>query len=502
MNSALEKVLSDPLLFISRLKIVDKKGKLCNLQPTDEQMLMYEALETGKDTLFLKPRQIGSTTFCSAYLFYKWYTAKEPITIVILSHKLSSAKHILGIYKMFYNTLPKMLRRDMSTENTTEMIFADTGAKIMAVSAEGKGGLRSFTCNFLHISEYAFAPHPEELKATAIGALNGNQLIIESTANHYGDALHTEIIKAKRGEGDWEYVFFPWKNHESYRDEYPTGWVCDDIPYQRLHSLDQHQMYWRACMIHRMGANKFQREYPITVEEAFAQSGNAYFCDDDLRFVEVLNVEAENNKEYYFEDPDPNMSYAIGVDVASGRGGDYSVITVMDKQSYQPVAMFRSNTTTPVALAEKIVYMATKYSDAKVLVEENNWGLPVLNELRHLGYYNLWKSAKDKDWITTTKSKITMFEELKALLNEGVITNLDSITYTEIRSYQMCERGLAPKVPDSMDHHGDTVIALALACQCLKQVYLNKSAFLPDWIKSRRVERILNDAAGMKEKRY
>jgi len=255
-------------------------------------------------------------------------------------------------------------------------------------------------------------------------------------------------------------------------------------------------------MIHRMGANKFQREYPITVEEAFAQSGNAYFCDDDLRFVEVLNIEAENNKEYYFEDPDPNMSYAIGVDVASGRGGDYSVITVMDKQSYQPVAMFRSNTTTPVALAEKIVCMATKYGDAKVLVEENNWGLPVLNELRHLGYYNLWKSAKDKDWITTTKSKITMFEELKALLNEGVITNLDSITYKEIRSYQMCERGLAPKVPDSMDHHGDTVIALALACQCLKQVYLNKSAFLPDWIKSRRVERILNDAAGMKEKRY
>jgi len=134
-NTHLNNILADPLQFISRLKIIDKKGKLIQLRPTAEQLVMYEALERGVDTLFLKPRQIGSTTFCSAFLFYKWFTAKEPITIAILSHKLSSAKHILGMYKMFYNTLPKPLQRDLFIENTTEMVFADTGAKIMAVSA-------------------------------------------------------------------------------------------------------------------------------------------------------------------------------------------------------------------------------------------------------------------------------------------------------------------------------------------------------------------------------
>jgi len=314
--------------------------------------------------------------------------------------------------------------------------------------------------------------------------------------------MHQEIIKAKRGEGKWNYIFFPWHEHPTYQDEYPTGWIADDPSYQALYKLSNHQMYWRACMIHRMGSEKFRREYPASLEEAFAQSGKGYFSDDDLKYMEVLNIEAVNNKEYYFDNCNPNSSYALGVDVASGRGGDFSVICVMDKTSYQPVAMYRSNTITPVELAEKIVYLATKYNEAKVLVEENNWGLPVLNELRHKGYYNLWKSHKDKDWITTTKSKITMFEELKALLSEGVITNVDSITYTEIRSYQIDDRGLAPKVPDSLDHHGDCVIALALACQCLKQVYVNKKAFLPDWIKDRRVDRILDNAAGMKEKRY
>ena len=94
LNDKLHKVLDDPLQFISRLKIINKLGELCNLRPTAEQLKMYEALEGDKDVLILKPRQIGSTTFVSAWLFYKWFTAKEPITIAILSHKISSAKHM------------------------------------------------------------------------------------------------------------------------------------------------------------------------------------------------------------------------------------------------------------------------------------------------------------------------------------------------------------------------------------------------------------------------
>ena len=484
------------------MRIINKKGVMTNLRPTDEQMTMFAELEKEDDLLVLKPRQIGSTTFVSAWLFYKWYTATDPITITVLSHKLSSAKHILSMYKMFYNTLPAQLRRPLVVENTTEMTFADTGAKVMAVSAEGKGGLRSFTCNYLHISEYAFAPNPEELKATAIGALNGNMLIIESTANHYGDALHTEVIKAKRGEGGWNMLFFPWFEHAEYADEYPEGWEPLDPNYQVQWGLNTHQMYWRACMQHRLGAEKFRREYPGSLEEAFAQSGNAYFSDDDLQYVEIVNVEAENNKVHIFDEPEPDMAYGMGVDVASGRGGDYSVIIVMDKQSYTPVAMYRSNTISPVALAERVVELATKYNNARVLVEENNWGLPVLNELRNRNYFQLYEGKKTRNWITTTKSKIIMFEELKALLVEGVVCQIDSITYTEMRSYQIDSRGLAPHVPDNLDHHGDCVIALALACQCLKQVSFSTKAHLPDWIVSRRVKKIHDKALGINERRY
>ena len=187
------RLIADPVEFISRLFIIGKDGKKIKLIPNQEQLEMLEALLEGEDTLALKGRQIGSSTIVSAYLFWRWYTSQEPSTTAILSHKLNSSKHLLGMYRTFYDNLPSFLQRKLSVDNTTTMKLKDSGASIIAVSAEGKGGLRSFTCSYLHISEYAFAPNPEELKATALSALNDGQLIIETTANHFNDAMHQEI---------------------------------------------------------------------------------------------------------------------------------------------------------------------------------------------------------------------------------------------------------------------------------------------------------------------
>jgi hypothetical protein len=501
MPQSLEEIFNDPVLFISRLSITDKEGKICLLTPTPEQIEMIGALQTGRDCLFLKPRQIGASTIVSAYYFWKWYTSKEPITIAILSHKMMSAKHLLHMYKFFYSKLPNQLRRPLIVENTTELILRDSGAKIMAVSGEASGGLRSFTCNALHISEYAFTPQPEELKATAIAALNGNQLVIESTANAYGDSFHQEVIQANRGEGNWEFRFFGWNGHAGYKQDYPSTYVPTDMDYCHKHELSYGQMYWRDNMIARLGTAKFMREYPLELKDAFAQSGDSYFTDEDLRYMEVVNIDPGNNKFTKLINCDKDAAYAIGVDVASGRGGDYSVIMVLDKQTYKPAAIFRSKTTSPVELAERIHRIAVEYNEALILIEENNWGLPVLNEMRHRGYYKLWKDDKDRDWNTNKKTKITMFEELKALLYEGILTQVDSITYTELRSYQLDKKGLAPVVPDNLDHHGDCVIALALACQCLKKVRLSSKSFLPDFIKKRRADKIIRESLGMAERR-
>ena len=209
-------VLLDPLEFISRLKIIDKKGARVNLIPNQEQIEIVQELEADDDLLILKGRQIGSSTIICAWLFWKSYVSTEPVTLATMSHKTNSARHLLSIIKNMHDTLPKALQRGISVDNGTELRFADTGAGVIAVSAEGKGGLRSFSCNALHISEFAFADNPEELKATAIAALNGGKMVMESTANHWGDGVQQEWIRAEKGEAEWKRLFFPWFAHRAY----------------------------------------------------------------------------------------------------------------------------------------------------------------------------------------------------------------------------------------------------------------------------------------------
>ena len=290
-------IVRDPHRFINKLKIRDKSGKVIRLKLTNEQNKMLKSLMLDdKGTLVLKARQIGASTVTSAYLFWKWYSSEEPITIALLSHKLESAKQLFKMFQRFYSQLPKSLRRPLEVQNTQTLKFQDSGAEILALSSQGEGGLRSFTANYIHISEFAFASDPEELMATARAALNEGKLIIESTANYYNDCLHVEVLKAQRGEADWDYNFFPWSDHAEYKKEIPVDesgaplieWSGEERNLLSMNELSGEQVYWRRSQIEKFGYEKFRREYPLTVEDAYAQVGDAYF--QDLSRVNVVDI--------------------------------------------------------------------------------------------------------------------------------------------------------------------------------------------------------------------
>lgn len=494
-HKKLLRTIADPVQFISRLKIIGKDGKLIRLIPNDEQIKIIKSLDKGDDTLILKGRQIGSSTIVSAYLFWKAYTSTEPLSIAILSHKLASSKHLLKIHKTFYDHLPTFLKRKLSVDNTTELTFEDSGASIIAVSAEGKGGLRSFTCSYLHISEYAFAPNPDELKATALSALNDGQLIIETTANHFDDAMHKEILRHERGEAQWNYLFFKWFDHRNYAEDLPDDeevlFTETELEIQEKFHLTDEQLYWRKLKLSKIGnLQKFNREYPATIEDAYSIAGNVYLTRTDFEEIEVINVEPTETT--VFDDPDPNDRYAIGVDVSAGVGRDWSVIYVLSKTTHQPVLIYRSNEVSPVYLAERIVDFATEYNNALVLVESNNFGNVVLNEMNHFGYHHIWKQD-GKDWITTLKSKTQMFENLKEMIQQGYLQYIDNIAYSELRAITVNDRGHI-ELSSSNGAHSDNAVALALAFMCLQKVRLKEVPFLPHWIKARQANRIVQNA--------
>lgn len=489
--------LLSPNGFISKLKIVDKKGRRINLIPNEEQIEILEALEGDLDLLTLKGRQIGSSTICCAWMFWKIYTSTEPLTIATMSHKTSSARHLLQIIKSMHDTLPKALQRIISVDNGSEFRFADSGAGCIAVSAEGKGGLRSFSCNALHLSEFAFAENPDELKATAIAALNGGKLIVETTANHWGDGLHKEWMRAESGEAEWRRLFFPWFQHNAYRLELPHDedgepyeleWREDELTLQERYGLDEEQLLWRRQRIGKLGPEKFRREFPSSPEEAYLVTGATYFNEEHFKECEILSI--DNPNWVVLEEPNERDAYAIGVDVAAGVGRDYSVITVMSKLLNSPVAIWRSNTTEPTALAEQIVDIALEYNDALVLVEANNFGGIVLNQMRHDHWSRFWKGPDGRDWTTSAKSKALAFETLRDSLSRSLIRHIDRLTYDELRAITVSERGTIELPRDTS--HSDSAVALALATVCLEPVRLPElDVGLPHWIQQRRIHKIV-----------
>ena len=234
--------------------------------------------------------------------------------------------------------MPRGLRRPLAIDNTTELAF-EGGGRIVAAAATQAGGLRSYTCSMLHISEYAFAENPEELKATAISALNDGQLVIESTANYYNDALWQEIHKHQIGEAHWNYLFFPWYKHAEYSMEDIALVLTDtEKELQQRYGLTLGQLAWRREKISKLGWSKFVREYPLTLDEAYRISGNTYFTAEDFDMMEIIQVSPTEWTTY--AEPTADETYAIGVDVSGGVGRDYAVVFCVSRNTLQPVCIY------------------------------------------------------------------------------------------------------------------------------------------------------------------
>jgi hypothetical protein len=149
-----------------------------------------------------------------------------------------------------------------------------------------------------------------------------------------------------------------------------------------------------------------------------------------------------------------------------------------------------------------LLHLAAEYNNARVLIESNSIGAALLNEVRNRGYTNLWSCPqRNKDWSTNVRTKVIMFEELKEALREGLITNLDLLTMSELRAYFLNDKSRID-YPKNLPTHGDRVIALALALQCLKQVSLPTVLNLPHWIRKDRARRVAASHSFASKRRY
>ena len=485
----------DPRVFFKFLKVFDKESaQLVPFELREEQEELLDALQTGQNIVVLKSRQIGCSTLIRAYFLWKAYISEEPIQHAIISYTRDSADHLHSIDKGFYLGLPKSLQRKLSKSSARTLEFSDTGSTLRSFTASGKAGAtRSFTFTSTHISEFAFFDDADDLLANVLSSVGGGQIVIETTPNKPGDKFH-ELIMGSPGNG-WKLCFFPWYHHKNYakKSQFHQPQVPDMTDDEKAimeeFGLTKAQMYWRRTQINTMGIEKFRREFPATIDEAFFTNSLAYFPLDILDTCEVVDLGGHHHRHY--SQIVQGDKYAMGVDVAHGVGSDYSTITVVSATTRQIMYHYRNNTITPAQFAEVVAETYYEWGEPFTIVESNGPGGTVLYRLEEFGVRNLFYDERGRPWKTVKHNKVAILDYMKECICDRIVCTVDKHLWQEMRGMEITK-----DAPANHDGHDDLIIATALALWSAKirpapSFASVRASLIEEYKKKKRTKQIL-----------
>ena len=190
----------------------------------------------------------------------------------------------------------------------------------------------------------------------------------------------------------------------------------------------------------------------VTPERIFEQEYMAKFVSGAGSVFRNLDDIIEGG----FQEPQPGHSYIMGVDLA--KHNDFSVLMVLDRISKSVVYIDRFTSTDYNLQKKRIISLAKKYNNAKVIIDSSGLGDPIVEDIRREMYVLSYS-------MHSNKAKQQLIEKLSIFIEQKLIKiPEDEILIKELRQYEYditqsgYTRYSAPK-----GRNDDTVIALALA---------------------------------------
>ncbi len=482
------------------LKIVLKNGTLAPLSPNAaQQEVLHNILDKNLRRLaILKARQMGISTFIAAFFFWKTLF-KENTRCIVVAHETEAAAKLFKIYKVYYENLSNWLKEQFPLKHSTkkELVFAKHTGFITIATANNPDKLRGSTVQYLHCSEVAFWDKQKEVFTAAMQALTDRGCaFVETTANSFNYFYHW--WKAENG---YKKLFLPWYTLAAYQIGFDadTGGYLDiegntldlserevhaiersltesEAAYANTHKVTPDQIRWMKWALEFKcdgDQRTFDQEYPGAAHEAFLSSGDQFFEG-------VWEPEPVDLQTQYIEQPVRGCTYTVGVDVASGSSdGDYSAAMVLDvtvKGVVRPVAWIYRKC--PVhQFAKEVRSLAEKYHNALVVVEVNNAGIAVQEDLYLAEYPRLYRRYQyDKmaeryveklGFFTDATKRHLILNRMRKYVAMKMLTPLPAVLINEMSSFVYNEKG---KPEHSQGCHDDMIIATALALEGIEQI--------------------------------
>jgi len=432
--------MQDPAYFArTYVKIIslDKGLVSFDLYPYQEQM--FKQFNENRFNVVLACRQSGKSISSVVYLL--WYAIfNTEKTIAILANKGSVAREMLARVTLALENLPFFLQPGCRALNKGSIEFSNN-SRIIASATSGSS-IRGYSVNLLFLDEFAFIEKAAEFYTSTYPVVSSGvdtKVIITSTANGIGNMYHKI----------WEGAVQKTNEYHPFRIDW---W---DVP-----GRDE---AWKQQTINNTSQLQFDQEFGNT----FVGTGNTLVNAETLLSLRATNPKRvlEDGSFLIYEEPEKDHNYIMTVDVAKGRGQDYSTFSLIDisVRPFKQVAVYRNNLISPILFPTIIYKYANLYNKAYVIIESNDQGSVVCNGLYHdLEYEEIHLSSAIKSTgigvEITRRTKRIGCSAFKDLIEEKKINVVDEQTILEISTFEA--KGQSWEASDG--NHDDLVMNLVL----------------------------------------
>lgn len=396
-----------------QLKILTKESELAPLVLHPYQLKLLAGMEAQRKRfgfvrqVWLKNRQIGTSTLTQAYLF--WRTVLWPNTnTLVVAHNDAIAQKIFLMTRRFYDNMAPWLRPMVRYDTKSELVFENPGgdrldnpglrSRVEVATAKnihsGAGG----TYHCLQLTEAARYPNPKEIEASVLQTVpltRGSVVVMESTAHTMGQWFRAQCDMARAGLSHYEFQFIGYNEDPTAVVPLEPGETLDplDDEEQQLvetYALRPDQLKWRRFKLAEALGDVayFNQENPIDYEDAWITKETAVFPLQQLRalipglaapkFRADLGARGAVLKTLdgplaVWEEPQEGAMYDIGADVSMGIGEDAAAAVVTKRPTNQQVAQWHGQAE-PGEWAEILASLGFYYHTALINCEANTIG--------------------------------------------------------------------------------------------------------------------------------
>jgi len=457
------------------------------------QKKILRSLRDSRFVCLLASRQIGKTTLMTIYAL--WVACfQEDQRILVVANKEQTAINIFKRIRMAYEKLPNYLKPGVIEYGKTSMVLSN-GSSI-GISTTSSDAGRGDSCNCLILDELAFIDNHmvEDFWRSVypiISSSKKSKIFVASTPNGTDNLFHELYSGAL----------------ETDPEKY-NGWKAERVDWWEIPGRDEK---WKKNTIRELGSREaFDQEFGNVFHQTGESAINEEFFDKmKTECAEPVFVFDEGHY-LLWKEPNKERLYVAGVDISEGVGDAASVVQVLDitdLRNIEQVAVYHNNNISPYNFTTKLYEILQHWGHPPALIERNNCGAQVVDQLKNtLNYENIVSygaKAGDKIFnkpgvVAHTNTKYKGVTNMRYWINElNVVRIRDLKTLMELKGFVRYPNGTWSAKPGS-GNHDDRVMSLIWTLMILENEITEKFYEIVELDDNKRPLRIKSLDYGIK----